>query len=201
MKLFANAKPETYLEWGTGTSTSFYPLLASGSVYAIDGYPPWCEKVMSDKRVSCMVADEKRMKFFCPELTGADGVTKVNLEETGRIAKDTPPADVEAAMSVYVNSIDKLKNLELLDIVLVDGRFRLQCALKLLSYIKDDSVVLIHDFWIRPPYHKVLEYYNVIGYARSVVALKKKKNLTKEQESGAYQKFMTYESVPWIELM
>eukprot|EP00956_Cyclotella_meneghiniana_P015010 scaffold22743_cov41-Cyclotella_meneghiniana.AAC.1 len=41
VKLFANAKPTTYLEWGTGTSTSFYPLLASGSVYAIDGYPPW----------------------------------------------------------------------------------------------------------------------------------------------------------------
>ena len=41
VKLFANAKPATYLEWGTGTSTSFYPLLASGSVYAIDGYPPW----------------------------------------------------------------------------------------------------------------------------------------------------------------
>ena len=40
-KLMANRKPETYLEWGCGTSTSFYPLLASGKVVAIDGYPPW----------------------------------------------------------------------------------------------------------------------------------------------------------------
>ena len=148
-----------------------------------------------------MVTNEKRLKFYCPELTGADGVTKVKLEETGRIAKDAPEADVEAAMSVYVNSIDKLNLGQSLDIVLVDGRFRLQCALKLLSYITNDSVVLIHDFWVRPPYHKVLEYYNVIGYARSIVALKKKSNLTKEQELQVYQKFMTYDSIPWIELM
>lgn len=37
VKVFANAKPQNYLEWGTGTSTSFYPLLAESKVYAIDG--------------------------------------------------------------------------------------------------------------------------------------------------------------------
>ena len=44
-KLMANLKPRTYLEWGCGTSTSFYPLLASDKVVAIDGYPPWKVRV------------------------------------------------------------------------------------------------------------------------------------------------------------
>lgn len=188
------------MEWGTGTSTSFYPLLASGSVYAIDGYPPWCEKVKTDPRVKCMTEDEKRMHFYCPELTGADGTTLVKLEETGRISKNTPKKDVEAAMSTYVNAIDTF-DLKSLDIALVDGRFRIQCALKLLPYLHSESVLLLHDFWVRKPYHEVLKYYHVIGYARSVVALKKKGDLSREQEREVYKNYMTYEAIPWIELM
>lgn len=200
VKLFANAKPKTYLEWGTGTSTSFYPLLAEGQVYAIDGYPPWCEKVMSEPRVKCMTEDERRMKFYCPELTGADKVTKVKLEETGRISKDTAREDLVAAMSTYVNAIDKF-DVKQLDIVLVDGRFRLQCALKLLPYLQNDSVLLLHDFWVRKPYHEVLKYYDVIGYARSIVALQKRGGLSTDEEMRIYQQYMNYESIPWIEIM
>ncbi|KAL7508946.1 hypothetical protein ACHAXN_008824 [Cyclotella atomus] len=200
VKVFANAKPQNYLEWGTGTSTSFYPLLAESKVYAIDGYPPWCQKVMAEPRIKCMIEDEKRLHFYCPEMTGADGVTEVQLLETGRISKDTPHADVEAAMSIYVNSIEKL-DVKSLDIVLVDGRFRLQCALKLLPFLESNSILLLHDFWIRKPYHEVLRYYDVIGYARSVVALQKKNNLSREEERRVYLRYMNYESVPWIELM
>ena len=67
------------------------------------------------------------------------------------------------------------------DVALVDGRFRLQCALKLLPYLHSESVLLMHDFWLRiPAYKDVLDYYYVIGYARSVVALKKKPGLSLE---------------------
>ena len=159
-----------------------------------------CQKVMSEPRIHCMTNDEKRMHFMCPELYGADGVTKVELKETGRIEASTAQKDVEAAMSIYVNSIDKL-SVTTLDMALVDGRFRIQCALKLLPYLTNDSVLVLHDFWIRKPYHKVLEYYNVIGYARSVVALRKKGDLSEEQEKNVYQNYMKYNEIPWMELM
>ena len=45
VKTLAQLQPVSYLEWGSGMSTSFYPLLASGDVRVIDGYPPWCKKV------------------------------------------------------------------------------------------------------------------------------------------------------------
>ena len=41
-------KPRTYLEWGCGRSTSFYPLLVSGTVIAIDSYPDWCRNISTD---------------------------------------------------------------------------------------------------------------------------------------------------------
>ena len=181
-------------------STSFYPLLVSGNVYAIDAYPPWCEQVTKEPRVQCMIEKEKRLQYACPELTGADGVAKLNLFETGRLSRGAPIPDVEAAMSIYVNSIEKLGIEKPLDMALVDGRFRVQCAVKLLPYLHHDSVLLMHDFWIRKPYHVVLDYYDVIGYARSAVALKKKMEiLSAEQEKNEFKKFMTYESIPWVE--
>eukprot|EP00922_Rhytidocystis_sp_ex-Travisia-forbesii_P017214 GHVS01025675.1.p1 GENE.GHVS01025675.1~~GHVS01025675.1.p1 ORF type:complete len:465 (+),score=75.40 GHVS01025675.1:68-1462(+) len=38
------------------------------------------------------------------------------------------------------------------DIILVDGRYRVTCALMTLLYVHPLSVVLIHDFWNRPAY-------------------------------------------------
>ncbi|KAL7479295.1 hypothetical protein ACHAW6_005030 [Cyclotella cf. meneghiniana] len=200
VKTFANTRPETYLEWGTGMLTSFDPLLVSGDVYAIDRYPPWCEQVAQEPRVQCTMQMEKRFHFSCSELTGADGVSKFELFATGRLLRDASVSDVEAAMSAYVNAIEKHEIEQPLDMALVDGRFRVQCAIKFLPYLHQDSVLLLHDFWIREPYHVVLDYYDVIRYARSVVALKKKVGkLSAEQERSEFTKFMKYESIPWVE--
>ena len=139
-----------------------------------------------------MMNDEERLKFFCPTLLAADGVTKLKLLGTGRLSMEYSDADIESAMSIYVNAIE-LANVSSLDVALVDGRFRLQCALKLLPYMEGNGTVLIHDFWVRAPYHGVLKYYDVIGYARSVVALRKKTGLSKEEERGVYKKYMTRE--------
>ena len=201
----ASLKPRTYLEWGCGTSTSFYPLMASEKVVAIDGYPPWCAKVGEEPRVKCM-SEEGKLVFYCPELLGADGITKLQLLEVGKIPKDTNDEDVEAAMNIYVNAISRSMNetnVNKFDLALVDGRFRVQCALKLLPFLTSDSVVLIHDFWVRiEVYRAVLEYYDVIGYARSVVALKKKTDpsMTLEEESNVYKRYMARKHLSWVDI-
>ena len=195
-KLMANRKPKTYLEWGCGTSTSFYPLLASGKVVAIDGFPPWCKQVGEEPRVKCMSEKEKRLFFYCPEILGADG-TKLELRQLGKIPAATKDKDVESAMDIYVNSLSRSFNgtgVSMFDVALVDGRFRVQCAIKLLPYLHDDSILLMHDFFVRiRTYGTVLEYYDVIGYARSVVALRKKRGLESEEE--IYKQYMNRASL------
>jgi hypothetical protein len=197
VKVMANLQPTTYLEWGTGASTSFYPLLASGDVFAIDGYPPWCEKVEKEPRVQCMIEEERRLQFYCPTLVGADGKTKLDMKIYGLLPKDMPDEDMESALSIYVNSIDKV-NVTSLDVALVDGRFRFQCALKLLPLLHDESIVFMHDFWMREPYHEVLHHFDVIGYARNIVALRKKPNLPEEKE--LYKKFMKREQIQRVDI-
>ena len=58
-------------------------------MFAINGYPPCCEKVMSEPRVKCLM-EEKRMKFYCPELLGADKGSKGKLEEMGGFLRILP---------------------------------------------------------------------------------------------------------------
>jgi hypothetical protein len=59
----------------------------------------------------------------------------------------------------------------------------------------------MHDFWLRfGAYKDVLDYYYVIGYARSVVALKKKPDLAAEVELNAYKKYMNRESLTWNDI-
>ena len=49
-----------------------------------------------------------------------------------------------------------------LDLILIDGRFRVACALKAFSVISDSCVVLFDDFLNRPQYHIVLQFYEVV---------------------------------------
>ena len=148
-----------------------------------------------------MSEKEKRLFFYCPEIVGADG-TKLELRQLGKIPAATKDEDVESAMDIYVNSLSRSFNetgVRMFDVALVDGRFRVQCALKLLPYLHDDSILLMHDFFVRiRSYGTVLEYYDVIGYARSVIALKKKKGL--ESEADIYKKYMNRASLTWNDI-
>lgn len=78
----------------------------------------------------------------------------------------------------YVNYIKKL-NVEQFDKILIDGRARGWCAEAALQFLHKDSVVFIHDFWHRPQYHIVFNWYEEISSIKNqelqtVIALKPK---------------------------
>lgn len=80
------------------------------------------------------------------------------------------------AGEAYVGIIDTV-GIQHYDAALVDGRYRIACALKLLHYLSPNSVLFVHDFWLRTEslgYKVILDFYDVLGYARSLVVLRKK---------------------------
>lgn len=60
-----------------------------------------------------------------------------------------------------------------LDLVLIDGRFRVATALKLHQVISDTTYVAFDDFLIRPHYHLVLDFYKVIQKGKTMVILQR----------------------------
>ncbi len=86
----------------------------------------------------------------------------------------------------YIEAIDTF-NTTRFDVVLVDGRYRVACALRALKYTDQESVVIIHDFH-RRVYHVVLDYYEVVERADTLIVLRKKKNLPFPQD--VYDKYV-----------
>ncbi len=75
----------------------------------------------------------------------------------------------------YSNVISKYKNINF-DLILIDGRFRVACALICHSIINENCIVLIDDFINRPCYHIVLDYYHVVEKGNRMISLKKNNN-------------------------
>ena len=62
------------------------------------------------------------------------------------------------------------------DLVLIDGRFRVACALKLFQVIDAQCLVCFDDFLFRPAYHCIKEFYDIVESteADSMVVLRKR---------------------------
>ena len=71
-----------------------------------------------------------------------------------------------------------------IDLVLIDGRFRVACCLKCYDIIKNECVIAFDDFLDRPQYHIVLDYFDITKTATDgrMVILKKKNNISIPQE-------------------
>lgn len=86
----------------------------------------------------------------------------------------------------YSNQITKLSKEEQdsIDLVFIDGRFRVACCLKCYNIIKDNCLIAFDDFLNRPQYHIVLKYFDIIEKTQDnrMVILKKKKNVNIPKE-------------------
>lgn len=146
----------TMLEWGSGGSTIKFSQKVS-KYYSIEHVKDWYTKV--NKELVNLKLDNKVNNFLIEPDYPRTLPTKYREFKT------------------YIEYVDQLNIM--FDVVLIDGRARAQCAKKVLKYLKDDAVVFIHDFWARPQYHSVLEFYEEVAsvkHDQSLVTLKKKEN-------------------------
>jgi hypothetical protein len=78
----------------------------------------------------------------------------------------------------YPNAVKNCK--ENTDLVLVDGRFRVACALTVCLELPD-STVIVHDFNNRLQYHCILPYFDFIESIDTIVVLKPKAKFDREK--------------------
>ena len=83
---------------------------------------------------------------------------------------------LKSQWSPYFSHIDNLSQIP--TILLIDGRFRVACALHAYNRINEHTCVLFDDFNDRPHYHSVLKYYNIIETAGRIVVLQKKSGMS-----------------------
>lgn len=84
------------------------------------------------------------------------------------------PLATEAQKRAYSDPI--LSAAVPIDVLLVDGRFRVACALKAHGWLAPNAILVFDDFWIRPQYHVVLDFFDVIERIDTIAVLKPKKH-------------------------
>ena len=165
-----------YVEWGSGGSTQIAPLLINKRAFSIEHYIPWCHKMQKNEVIQIAMTLNK-IQFEC-----------VNThEELRNLGKPGHSADASKIGRMYVNRVDDIveqlykedKSFDgILDVVLIDGRYRVACALKLFSngyVINNRSIVMVHDFLKRQDEYKMInDYFDLIDPSTETINIAKK---------------------------
>jgi len=141
-----------YFEIGSGGSTFHAALNGVEKIVSVESDREWHELLKSKIPPECNV-DFQLVDFYTHNNWGNPG-------------KNSTFKD----WIKYSRSYKKEYNA---DMILIDGRFRVACALNVLKHIDKFTYVYIHDFVNRPYYHVVLDYYEMVDKADTLVKLRK----------------------------
>jgi len=164
-------KCNTYFEYGSGGSTYQASIRNNiKNIYSVESDIEWQKKlkqIITTPNIN-YIYNEMDTK---PNNWGNPGINSTNIQKIN-----------------YSNHMRKLSKEEQdsIDLVLIDGRFRVACCLKCYDIIKDDCLIVFDDFLCRPHYHIVLEYFDIVEKTpendNRMVILKKKKNVNIPKE-------------------
>lgn len=144
-------RSKTYFEWGSGGSTLLVAVLANRA-YSVEN---------DFKFYSDMISKESLRLWI---EAGVLDYRHIDLGETSMWAY---PKNKNVDSTPYVNAIAILQ--EPADLIFVDGRYRVACALKGWEYLSTSGVLMIHDAQ-RVGYDILHNYFQEIGRTERIIA-------------------------------
>lgn len=183
IELFDNLiqKSQHYLEFGMGGSTIRALIKSKAKVYTVESSHDWIE-AMREYRI-IRNQEKHRLRVFRVDI----GPTR----EWGHPQSE----DHHHLFEGYSSGVFKSINAGELDFILIDGRFRVACVLKtILACHGNERVrIMIHDFWNREEYHRVLEHLDVLDKVDTAGIFSIKKNVDLAAVEADYR---IYKTVP-----
>ena len=167
--LFAETikEAEGYFEFGCGGSTVFASNNSSAKIHSVDSSKEWLNKVSGNIRDTEVILEH------------------VNL---GPLKAWGYPVTNKHLWRNYYESIHTTKVSP--DVVLIDGRFRVSCALNVIKYSKNNNLnttIMIHD---SERYLKDLKKYLIqIRFSQSLSVMKIKDNINFEEIERDSERF------------
>ena len=145
-----------YFEFGSGGSTnlaSFYKI----KTYSVESDTNWHKKLKDSGIVANYITIDLKVR------------------KAGYPGKNTNINDWKKYIQAYKSEYNA-------NIILIDGRFRVACALDIFSKIKNDTIILVHDYK-RKKYHILEQFYIKVEVWDSLALLIKNPNVNKIPEN------------------
>ena len=164
-----------YFEFGAGGSTCHAIKNKIENIESVETDKVWVEQIIKDKAVLNKIKNKTLKIHLFPlnfEWTKAVSWTDGHNEYLKTCDK--------TIWSNYSKLIRKC-NLKL-DLVLVDGRFRVASVLETIKKVDNDCIILIHDYRQSPPpttrgYEIVEKYLDIVEYKDTLYVFKKKTHI------------------------
>jgi hypothetical protein len=176
-------KANVYFEYGSGGSTYQASLRNNiNKIFSVESDLEWHNKLKEK------IINKSRINFIYNDM-------------------DTKPntwghPGVNSNKSQWINYSDQITLLDKktqneIDLIMIDGRFRVACCLKSFNVINDNCLIAFDDFLNRPHYHIVLQYFDIIDKTQDnmMVILKKKHSIKDIQIPNEIIKKYTQESL------
>ena len=154
--------------------TAFLSLLTEDTIYFETG--SGCSSIIAKYYAKKTYAVEGSIKYY-----------KIGIENGLKdviIFNDLKPDDLDWSFpgknstlddwKKYFQSYKKEYNA---DVILIDGRFKVATAMDIFDKIRDDTIVLLHEYFERPSYFILEEYYDYVYHWGRLYAFVKKKNI------------------------
>lgn len=172
MKMFYRYLDKTtvYFEYGSGGSTYQANLRPNiQKIYTVESDKTWMNKLNS------VIKNNTKITYI--------------YNEMGTKPRTWGYPSKSCEKSSLANYSHHIRNLTIeerskIDLVMVDGRFRVACCLKCFDVINDKCYIVFDDFICRKKYHVVLDYYDIVEKTEDnrMVILSKKKNISIPQD-------------------
>lgn len=144
------------VEFGCGGSTLLFLENEVGFIDSVESDKAWAARVRGEPRAAAALRS---------------GRLRIHNVAIGRTKAWGYPAD-EASKSLwpgYPLAIWSDLGSPAVDFVLIDGRFRVACALVALLHIGTPALIAVHDFWTRTKaYGEILDFLDVVDRAGSL---------------------------------
>jgi hypothetical protein len=153
----------------THLACAFLP--PSAKLYAMDSNEEWVQRVAADPCIQKRIAE------------GTASVSRVDIGPLipGDWGRPAGGDKVHHLRKYYSTSITAYKD-QKIDLVLVDGRFRVACALQS-AVLFPNATILVHDFW-KPDHHnwyvKLVEVADVVERTDTLLSLRVNPSVSKE---------------------
>jgi protein O-GlcNAc transferase len=168
MKMFYKYldKATVYFEYGSGGSTYQANLRSNiQKIYSVESDKTWMNKLNS------LIVNNTKITYI--------------YNEMGTKLRTWGYPNKKCEKSKLANYSEHIRNLSVeerskIDLVMIDGRFRVACCLKCFDIINDECYIIFDDFLNRKKYHIILDYYDIVEKTedKRMVVLRKKNNVS-----------------------
>ncbi len=164
----------TYLEFGAGGST-FICLMNSTAtlIVSVESDPSWIDYMRKWRIIR--KAEKTRLKFF-----------PVNI---GKVGDWGVPIETDKANLFPDYSRNVFEKFKDNDLIFIDGRFRVACAIQAVLNSSINTKILMHDYTDREYYHVIEQFLDIVEVVDTLVLFKIKPNVDRDQMLKLYEKY------------